>query len=156
MALGDMTLTVVGNLTDAPDLRFTPAGVAVAVFTVAVNPREWDRQANQWRDVDPSFVRVQAWRQLAEHAAESLSRGDRVIVTGRWREERWESNGEKRSAWRLTADAVGAELSWATATVKKAARRTGDAPPDDPWATASRTRPEPPDATEPPQEEPPF
>lgn len=142
MSIGDIQTTVVGNLTDAPELRFTPAGAAVVSFTVAVNPREYDRESGQWKDGEASFVRCQAWRQLAENVAESLNRGDRVVVTGRLREERWEQDGAKRSAWRLTADAVGAELSWATAAVKRAARRSErDAPPDDPWGTGSVRRP---------------
>ena len=156
MALGEIQTTIVGNLTDDPELRFTPNGQAVVAFTVAVNPRTFDRQANEWRDGDPSYVRCQAWRQLAENAAESLHKGDRVVAAGRFREERWEDKdtGQQRSAWRLTADALGPDLTWATATVKKAARRAGagDAPPDDPWATASATRP----ATVGASDEPPF
>lgn len=155
MAIGEIQTTVVGNLTDDPELRFTPGGQAVVAFTVAVNPRTFDRQSNEWKDGDPSYVRCQAWRQLAENAAESLHKGDRVIVAGRFREERWEDKeGQKRAAWRLTADAVGPDLTWATATMRKAARRSnGDVPPDDPWATASTVRP---GSTAPVDEEPPF
>jgi len=149
----EITTTVVGNLTEAPELRFTPAGAAVVGFTVAINPRTYDRASGEWRDGDPSFMRCTAWRQLAENVAGSLGKGDRVVVTGRLAEERWVTpEGDKRSAWRLTADAVGAELTWATATVRRAARRA-DVAPDDPWATASTTRPEPVPAGD---SEPPF
>lgn len=141
MAIGDITLTAVGNLTGDPEMRFTPQGIAVAAFTIAVNPKEKD-QAGKWVDAEPSYVRVQCWRTLAENVCESLTRGTRVVVTGRWREERWEKDGEKHSAWRLTADSVGVDLTFATVTVKKTARRTEN-PPDDPWANGSRSRPEP-------------
>lgn len=157
---GEILTTVVGNLTADPEVRFTPSGVAVAAFTVAVNPRTFDRQSGEWKDGEPSFMRCQAWRQLGEHVAESLHKGDRVIVTGRLSEERWEKDGQQRSAWRLTADAVGAELSYATASVNRVIRKYGEeAPPDDPWATASRTRPEPVPAgngVHPTADEPPF
>lgn len=143
MALGDITVTVVGNLTDDPELRFTPSGQAVVAFTVAVNPRTYDRDANEWRDGEASYMRCQGWRQLAENAAESLHKGDRVIVTGRVREERWEDKEthQARSAWRLTADAIGPDLSWATATIKRARRSADQVAPDDPWTTASKNRP---------------
>lgn len=140
MAIGDMQLTVIGNLTTDPELRFTQQGVAVAQFVIAVNPKEKGTDG-KWTDGEPSFVRVECWRQLAENACESLSRGMRVIAYGRWREERWEKDGQKQSAWRLTADSVGPDLNFATARVVKAARQNGQAAPDDPWAGASRTRP---------------
>jgi single-strand DNA-binding protein len=140
---GEIRTTVVGNLTDDPELRFTPNGAPVAAFTAAVNPRYFDRERGMWVDAEASFVRCQAWKDLGEHVAESLHKGDRVIVTGTLREERWETpEGDKRTAWRLTADAVGPDLTFATAAVRRAARRD-DTPPDDPWATASQTRPEP-------------
>jgi single-strand DNA-binding protein len=140
---GEIRTTVVGNLTDDPELRFTPSGAAVAAFTVAVNPRRYDRDKGEWIDDEASFVRCQAWRQLAENVVESLHKGDRVILAGAFREERWETaEGDKRTTWRLTADAIGPDLTWATASVRRAAR-AGELPPDDPWATASRTRPEP-------------
>lgn len=140
MAIGEITLTAVGNLTGEPELRFTQQGVAVTQFTVAVNPKEFDKAAGQWKDGSPSFVRVECWRNLAENVAESLTRGARVVVTGRWREEHWEKDGQKYSAWRLTADAVGADLTFATVKIAKTGRST-EAAPDDPWASASRTRP---------------
>jgi single-strand DNA-binding protein len=137
---GEINLTVVGNLTEDPELRFTPSGAAVASFTVAVNPRTFNRQTNEWADGEPSFVRCVAWQRLAENVCESLRKGDRALVAGRFAEERWEKDGEKRVSWKLTAEAVGAELTWATATPKRA-RRTNEIPPDDAFATASRTRP---------------
>lgn len=145
----DTTVTVVGNLTAEPDLRFTPAGVAMAKFTVASTPRVFDRESNQWRDGEPLFLMCTAWRELAEHAAESLSKGSRVLVVGRLRLSKWETEaGEKRSAYGLDVDEVGPSLRFATATVKKMARARGDGfvpdkVPDDVWDTASRTRPEP-------------
>lgn len=145
MAIGDITLTAVGNLTGDPELRFTPSGQAVAEFTIAVNPRERDAQTGTYKDGDPSFVAVQVWRQLAENCAESLTRGMRVIATGRFREERWEDKeGQKHNRWRLTADSVGPDLTFATATLKKTARRS-EAPPDDPWANGSPARPQQPE-----------
>lgn len=142
MPIGEIQLTAVGNLTDNPELRFTQTGVAVAAFTVAVNPREFDKESGKYKDGEPSFVRVQCWRQLAENCAESLTRGMRVVVHGRWREEHWQDaqTGEKRAAWRLTADAVGVDLTWVTAKVSRSGR-SQDTPPDDPWASASKTRP---------------
>lgn len=135
-------ITVVGNLTDDPELRFTPSGAPVAKFTVAYNPRTLDRASGEWRDGEPSYHRVTAWRQLAENIAESLTRGARVVVTGTLAESRWTTpEGEKRSGWEITATALGAELTYATATVRKMAHRT-ETSPDDPWATASKTRPE--------------
>lgn len=144
MAIGEMTLTAVGNLTGDPELRFTPNGAAVADFSIAVNPKVYDKTSGKWTDGEPSFVRVQAWRDLAEHVAESLAKGDRAIVAGRWNEQRWEKDGEKRSRWVLTADSVGADLTFATVKVSKSSRTNGGAPPDDAWATASKTRPEQP------------
>jgi single-strand DNA-binding protein len=132
-------------------------GAAVVSFTVAVNSRSYDRQTGQWTDGDTSFVRCTAWRQLAENVAESLQKGDRVVVAGRFAEDHWTDakTGENRSAWKLTADAVGVELSFATATPKRA-RRAPATPPDDPWANGTPTRPEPVCAGTAPAGEPPF
>jgi single-strand DNA-binding protein len=136
-------ITVNGNLTDAPELRFTPSGVAVCRFTVAVNPRYYDKTAAEWKDGEPSFYRCQAWRQLAENVAETLAKGHRVIVVGEQQQRSWPDKDDPSKthyAWEVTADAVGPDLSWATATVKKMARSGRDeVPPDDPWATGSRT-----------------
>lgn len=149
---GQTPITVVGNVTDDPDLRFTHDGTACCVITVAVNPRRFDRNTQQWVDGEPSFHRVTVWRQLGENVAESIKKGARVIVSGTLAQRHWETDaGEKRSAWGITADAVGAELTFATATVKRMSRTArGDVAPDDPWATASTTRPAP------ASEEPPF
>lgn len=141
----DTPITIVGNLTEDPELRFTPSGVAVAKFSVAVNRRQFDRQANEWKDSGSDFHRVTAWRQLAEHIAETLTKGMRVIVVGDLRQRSWtdDKTNEKRYAWEITADAVGPDLSFATAAVTKVAKShpQGGAPADDAWSTASRTRP---------------
>jgi single-strand DNA-binding protein len=140
----ETTVTLVGNLTGDPDLRYTKDGVAMARFTVASTPRLLDRQTNQFRDGDPLFLTCTAWRELAEHAAESLSKGTRVIVTGRLRLSRWENEaGETRSAMGLDVDEIGPSLRFATATVAKMTRHTAkgnghsDVPSDDSWATAT-------------------
>jgi single-strand DNA-binding protein len=147
--LNSTVITVVGNLTDNPELRFTPAGVPMARFTVAVNPRVFDKTTGEWRDGEASFYNCTAWRQLAENTAQSLSRGIRVIVTGTIVQQRWETDqGEKRSAFAVTAEAVGPDLSYATATVRKSVRTGTEATgTDDPWATASPNRPASPPTT---------
>lgn len=136
-------ITLVGNLTDEPELRFTPNGMAVAKFSVAVNRRTFDRTLNEWKEAGTDFHRVSVWRDLAEHAAETLTKGMRVIVVGDLRQRHWtdEKTNEKRSAWEVTADAVGPDLTFATATVTKTTRTNGSAPGDDTWSTASRNRP---------------
>jgi single-strand DNA-binding protein len=146
----ETTVTLVGNLTADPDLRFTPAGVAMARITVGCTPRVVDRDSGKFRDGDPLFMTCTAWRDLAEHVAESLSKGARVIVTGRLRLSRWETeDGQKRSMFGLEVDEIGPSLRFATATVKKTTRsRSGDGfvpdnVPDDVWDTASATRPAP-------------
>jgi single-strand DNA-binding protein len=119
----ETTLTVIGNLTAAPELRFTPSGIAVANLTVASTPRYFDKQAQQWADGDTLFMRVTVWRQLAENAAESLSRGDRVIVSGRLRQKTYETaEGDKRTNLELHADELAPSLRHATAKVIRAAR----------------------------------
>jgi single-strand DNA-binding protein len=139
----ETTLTVVGNLTDAPDLRYTPAGVAMLKFNVASTPRVFDKASGEYRDGDPLFLACTAWRELAEHAAESLHRGTRVVAVGRLRLSRWETeDGEKRSAYGLEVDELGPSLRWATATVRKLTRsKAGDGflpaeVPGDAWASA--------------------
>lgn len=141
---GSTPVTIVGNLTEDPELRFTPSGVAVAKFSVAVNRRTYDRQANEWKDGGADYHRVTAWRAVAENIAETLTKGMRVIVVGDLRSHSWTDSktNEKRYGWEIDADAVGPDLSFATAKVTKTAKRT-DGAPDDPWATASRTRPTP-------------
>jgi single-strand DNA-binding protein len=118
-------VTIVGNLTDDPELRYTPNGAAVATLRVAVNRRIPDG-AGGWKDAETSFFRVNAWRTLAENAAESLTRGARVLVTGRLRSRSWENQeGETRSAVEIEADEVGPSLRWATAKVEKQGRSGG-------------------------------
>jgi len=136
---GETTITVVGNLTDDPDLRFTPSGAAVANFTVASTPRFFDKQTNEWRDGDALFLRCSIWRQAAENVAESLHRGTRVIVQGMLKQRSYETKeGEKRTVYELDVDEVGPSLKYATAKTTKTTR--SGAPSDaghDPWATAA-------------------
>ena len=142
MAQGDVLVTVVGNLTGDPELRFTPNGQAVASFTVASTTRVLDRTTNEWKDGDTMFLRCSVWRQYAENVAESLTKGTRVIVTGRLKQRSYETKeGEKRSVVELDVDDVGPALRNATAKVTRAARGEGgsssfSAPTDDPWAAA--------------------
>lgn len=128
--------TLVGNITE-PELRFTPTGTAVCTFSVAVTERKLDRATNEWKDGEPTWVRVAAWKGLAEHVAESLTKGSRVIVTGTLRNRPWKPEGsdETRYSLEMTADAVGAELTWATAKVTKSARNSAPLP-EDPWASS--------------------
>ena len=137
---GETTLTIVGNLTGDPELRFTPAGHAVADFTVASTPRTFDRQAGAWRDGEPLFLRCTAWRQLAEHAAESLTRGTRVIVTGRLRQRSFElTEGVTRTVTELDVDELGPSLRHSTARVTKTTRNTTPSTPSEPTPTAAGT-----------------
>src|SRR6202012_2263313 len=123
---GETVITVVGNLTADPELRFTPSGAAVASFTVASTPRTLDRTTNEWKDGDALFLRCSVWRQAAENVAESLQRGGRVIVTGRLRQRSYETKeGEKRPGVELEVDEIGPSLRFATAKVTKAARGGG-------------------------------
>ncbi|WP_103348958.1 single-stranded DNA-binding protein [Amycolatopsis sp. CA-128772] len=123
---GETTITVVGNLTSDPDLRFTPAGAAVANFTVASTPRTYDRESGTWRDGDAMFLRCSLWRQYAEHVAESLVRGTRVVVHGRLRQRSYDTKeGEKRTVTELEVDEIGPSLRYATAKVTKISRATG-------------------------------
>ena len=126
MAIGDTTITVVGNLTADPDLRFTPSGAAVANFTVASTPRVYDRQSGEWKDGEALFLRCNIWREAAENVAESLGRGSRVIVTGRLRQRSFETReGEKRTVYEVEVDEVGPSLRYATAKISKAGRGGG-------------------------------
>ncbi|MCF2531728.1 single-stranded DNA-binding protein [Yinghuangia soli] len=145
----ETTITVVGNLTADPELRFTPSGAAVANFTVASTPRTFDRQANEWRDGDALFLRCSVWRQAAGHVAESLAKGMRVIVQGRLRQRSYEKDGATRTTYELEVDEIGPSLTFATARVERASRgansgaggqpprepqRGRQAPAEDPWA----------------------
>ena len=123
---GETTITVVGNLTDDPELRFTPSGAAVAKFRVASTPRTMDRQSGEWKDGEPLFLQCNVWRDAAEHVAESLQRGARVIVQGRLRQRSYETReGEKRTVYELEVDEIGPSLRYATAKVQKMSRSGG-------------------------------
>ncbi|GGJ87881.1 single-stranded DNA-binding protein [Pilimelia anulata] len=149
---GDTTITVVGNLTDDPELRFTPSGAAVAKFRVASTPRFLDKASGEWKDGEPLFLACNIWRQAAENVAESLQRGSRVIVTGRLRQRSYETReGEKRTVIELEVDEIGPSLRYATAKVQKMSRSGGGGfgasgggqggggsnNADDPWANAA-------------------
>ncbi len=146
---GETVITVVGNLTADPELRFTPSGAAVANFTVASTPRTLDRQSGEWKDGDALFLRCNVWRQAAENAAESLTRGMRVVVQGRLRQRSFETReGEKRTVVEMEVDEVGPSLRYATAKVNKVSRQGGSSgggygasgssvgSSDDPWGSA--------------------
>ena len=143
---GETVITVIGNLTADPELRFTPSGAAVANFTVASTPRTFDRQSGEWKDGEALFLRCNVWRQAAENTAESLTRGMRVIVSGRLRQRSFETReGEKRTVMEMEVDEVGPSLRYATAKVNKATRQGSGGygasgsfgpAPDDPWSSA--------------------
>jgi single-strand DNA-binding protein len=123
---GDTIITVVGNLTADPELRFTPSGAAVANFTVASTPRTFDRQSGEWKDGEALFLRCNIWREAAENVAESLTRGSRVVATGRLKQRSFETReGEKRTVVELEVDEIGPSLRYATAKVNKASRSGG-------------------------------
>ncbi|MFF5014184.1 single-stranded DNA-binding protein [Streptomyces sp. NPDC001165] len=164
---GETVITVVGNLVDDPELRFTPSGAAVAKFRVASTPRTFDRQTNEWKDGESLFLTCSVWRQAAENVAESLQRGMRVIVQGRLKQRSYEDReGVKRTVYELDVEEVGASLRNATAKVTKTAaggarggqggygggggqqgggwgggpgggQQQGGAPAEDPWATGA-------------------
>jgi single-strand DNA-binding protein len=124
---GETTITIIGNLVDDPDLRFTPSGAAVANFRIASTPRTFDRQTNEWKDGDTLFMTCAVWRQAAENVAESLQRGMRVIVAGRLKARSYETReGEKRTVFEIDVDEVGPSLRSATAKVTRASRSGGD------------------------------
>ena len=126
MAQGDINLTIVGNITNDPELRFTPSGAAVASFTVASNSRYLDKTTNEWKDGEPVFMRCSVWRQYAENVAESLTRGTRVIVTGRLKQRSYDNrDGQKVTVMEMEVDDVGPALRTATAKVTKVARAGG-------------------------------
>ena len=145
---GETDITVVGNLTSDPELRYTQNGLAVANFTIASTPRNFDRASSEWKDGEALFLRASVWREFAEHVAGSLTKGARVIATGRLKQRSYETKeGEKRSTIELEIDEIGPSLRYATATVSRAASsgRPGvgadepwgspTAPAADPWAT---------------------
>jgi single-strand DNA-binding protein len=163
---GDTVITVIGNLTSEPELRWTPSGAAVATFTIASTPRTLDRQTQEWKDGESLFLRCSVWREAAENVAESLTRGSRVVAQGRLKQRSFETKeGEKRTVVELDVDEIGPSLRYATATVAKVSRASngsgggfgsgssgragsGQDAPADPWATAA--------AVGGPTEEPPF
>jgi len=122
----DTVITLIGNLTSDPELRFTPSGAAVANFTVASTPRSFDRQSNEWKDGETLFMRCAVWREAAENVAESLTKGTRVLVTGRLRSRSFETReGEKRTVMEMDVDEVGPSLRYATAKVARTSRDGG-------------------------------
>ena len=123
---GDTQITVVGNLTSDPEMRFTQSGAAVANFTVASTPRSYNKQTQQWEDGEALFLRCSVWRQLAENVAESLSKGMRVIVQGNLKQRSYQTKeGEKRTSYELDVQEVGPSLAWATAQVQRNERSQG-------------------------------
>jgi single-strand DNA-binding protein len=149
---GDTVITVIGNLTDDPELRFTQSGAAVAKFRIASTPRTLDKASGEWKDGEALFLACTVWRQVAENVAESLQRGARVIVSGRLRQRSYETKeGEKRTVIELEVDEIGPSLRYATAKVQKMSRSGGGGfggsgggqgggggfASDDPWATAA-------------------
>ena len=153
---GETIITVVGNLTSDPELRYTQNGLAVANFTIASTPRTFDRASNDWKDGEALFLRASVWREFAEHVAGSLTKGMRVVATGRLRQRSYETKeGEKRTSIELEVDEIGPSLRYATAKVNKVSRGDGGggggfgggggqqsrgggggAPADDPWGSA--------------------
>jgi len=120
---GETTITVVGNLTADPELRYTQQGLAVANFTVASTPRSFDRKTNDWKDGEALFMRCSVWREFAEHVAGSLAKGNRVIVTGQLKQRSYETqSGEKRTSWEIEVDDIGPSLRYATAQVTRTQR----------------------------------
>ena len=150
---GDTVITIIGNITGDPELRFTPSGAAVANFTVASTPRAFDRQSNEWKDGETLFMRCSVWRDAAENVAESLNRGTRVIVSGRLKSRSYETKeGEKRTVIEMEVDEVGPSLRYASAKVTKTQRGNGGGSfgggqqggsfgggqqQEDPWATGA-------------------
>ena len=123
---GETTITVIGNLTSDPELRFTPSGSAVANFTIASTPRTFDRQSNEWKDGETLFLRAAVWREAAENVAESLTKGMRVIVSGRLKSRSYETKeGEKRTVIELEVDEIGPSLRYANAKVNRTQRSGG-------------------------------
>jgi single-strand DNA-binding protein len=152
---GDTVITVIGNLTADPELRFTASGAAVASFTIASTPRSFDKNSNEWKDGEALFLRCSLWRQAAENAAESLTRGMRVIAQGRLQQRSYETReGEKRTVIELQVEEIGPSLKYASAKVNRTTRGSstgggfgssgtdgggsaaGGAPADDPWGSA--------------------
>ena len=148
---GETIITLVGNLTADPELRFAQSGAAVANFTIASTPRAFDKQSNEWKDGDTMFLNCSIWRQAAEHVAESLTKGTRVIVQGRLKSRSYDDReGNKRTVFEVDVEEVGPSLLFATAKVTRVASGTeprparqpaGRTPPADPWAVQSAIEP---------------
>lgn len=152
---GEPIITVVGNLTADPELRFTQSGVAVASFTIASTPRTFDRQSNEWKDGETLFLRASIWREAAENVAETLTKGTRVVAQGRLKARTYDDReGNKRTSYELDVDEIGPSLQWATAQVTRASRGGGgfggatpdpragqqqSAPAQDPWSGSGNT-----------------
>ena len=144
---GETTITVVGNLTNDPELRFTPSGSAVANFTIASTPRTFDKQSNEWKDGETLFLRASVWKEAAENVAESLTKGTRVVAQGRLKSRSYDTKeGEKRTVMELEVDEIGPSLRYASAKVTRTQRNGNtqqpaqsqgwggqQAPADDPW-----------------------
>jgi single-strand DNA-binding protein len=149
---GETVLTVVGNLVDDPELRFTPSGAAVANFRIASTPRVYDKQSSEWKDGDTLWLTCSIWKQAAENVGESLSKGMRVIVQGRLKSRQYEKDGQKHTVFEIDVEEVGPSLKSATAKVAKAARekaydpgytdqRKPTQPQGDPWSAAPANDP---------------
>lgn len=150
---GETVITVIGNLVDDPELRYTPSGAAVAKFRIASTPRTFDKESNGWKDGEALFLTCSVWRQYAENVAESLSRGTRVIVQGRLKQRSYDTReGEKRTVYELDVEEVGPALRFSTAKINKSGAGSGGgggrsfggggntgggSAPDDPWASAA-------------------
>ncbi|MEY9944716.1 single-stranded DNA-binding protein [Kitasatospora sp. GAS1066B] len=142
MSAGDTPITIVGNLTDDPELKFTQGGAAMARFTIASTPRTFDKASGQWQDGTALFLRCTAWRETAEHVADTLAKGMRVVATGRLVQHNWKTEaGENRSMLGLDVEEIGPSLRFATAKVTRAQRAAGgpaqSGPAADPWSTAT-------------------
>lgn len=138
MSFGETPITITGNLTADPELRFTAGGQALAKFTVASTPRAFDRETNQWKDGTSTFFRCAAWRSLAEHVVESLTKGSRVVLSGRIRQHNWQTEqGENRSMLAIEVDDIGASLRFTTVTVDAKGAKTAATTGGDSWTTSS-------------------
>jgi single-strand DNA-binding protein len=136
MSFGETPITLVGNLTDDPELKFTDSGTALARFTIAVTPRSFDRTSNQWKDGTTAFYRCAAWRTLAQHVADSFGKGSRVVATGRMRQHDWKTpEGENRSMLAVEVDDIGASVRFTTVQINGKRPAANGPAGDDPWAS---------------------
>ncbi|RRJ85927.1 single-stranded DNA-binding protein [Gulosibacter macacae] len=161
---GETLITVVGNLTADPELRYTPNGLAVANFTIASTPRIFDRQSNEWKDGEVLFLRASVWREFAEHVASSMTKGQRVIAQGKLKQRSYETReGEKRTTFELDVEEIGPSLRYATAQVTRTSGRGGAGQSHEAWSRSVQDRADSPSSGwgSPPtdlgfQDEPPF